>query len=201
MSRADTGRQTLTRPNRPIYKGDPMATIKHKPIPNLTPDQIASFHGRVASTGGPAECWIWMGSFGTKGYGQFYVGGSDYLTFSAPRIAYFLATGTDPGELIMRHSCDNPPCCNPAHLSTGTPKDNAADRDSRNRSLKGDAHRWHIDPNFGERNGNSKLTAVQVSEIRSLYTTASDRRSLASKFGVKPCSISDIVFRRTWTHI
>jgi hypothetical protein len=37
----------------------------------------------------------------------------------AHRFAYFSATFTWPGDSWVLHRCDNPPCCNPAHLFLG----------------------------------------------------------------------------------
>lgn len=34
---------------------------------------------------------------------------------------------------MVRHSCDNPPCCNPAHLLVGTAAQNAQDMAERGR--------------------------------------------------------------------
>jgi DNA-binding transcriptional ArsR family regulator len=39
-----------------------------------------------------------------------------------------------PGAFAL-HSCDNPPCCNPAHLRWGTPQSNQDDRRERRRHL------------------------------------------------------------------
>lgn len=44
------------------------------------------------------------------------------------------------------HSCDNPPCCNPAHLFLGTNADNTADRHAKGRDARGAAHGAVIDP-------------------------------------------------------
>jgi hypothetical protein len=38
-----------------------------------------------------------------------------------------------PDGMEVMHSCDNPPCVNPSHLSLGTTKDNAQDRELKGR--------------------------------------------------------------------
>lgn len=50
------------------------------------------------------------------------------------RVSYFLTHGhLPPAPLVIRHTCDNPPCCNPAHLVPGTYQDNARDCVERGR--------------------------------------------------------------------
>lgn len=54
--------------------------------------------------------------------------------WKAHRVAYWLATGDDPEGRVVRHSCDNPPCINPEHLSAGTHGDNIMDKIERGRA-------------------------------------------------------------------
>lgn len=88
------------------------------------------FWAKVQKTDG---CWLWTASNtgGRKGYeyGTFRVNGRNV---KAHRMAYELHHGVtlQPAECVL-HSCDNPPCVNPAHLRIGTRKDNRADFDER----------------------------------------------------------------------
>lgn len=78
---------------------------------------------------GPDDCWEWTAGCNRKGYGKFSLDGA---TRQSHRISWELANGQIPEGLCVLHRCDNPPCCNPAHLFLGTHADNHADR-----SLKG----------------------------------------------------------------
>lgn len=49
------------------------------------------------------------------------------------RVAWALAHGRWPTGQVLHH-CDNPPCCNPAHLYEGDPARNAQDREDRGRA-------------------------------------------------------------------
>lgn len=73
-----------------------------------------------------------------------------------------------PGQ-VARHSCDWPPCCNPAHISPGTPAQNSGDMVVRGRSKTGERH-W-----------NARLTAEDVAAIRA--STASST-VIAPRYGV-----------------
>jgi hypothetical protein len=101
---------------------------------------------------------------------------------------YCLATGKQPGPLCVLHKCDNPGCCNPAHLFLGTHADNAADRDAKGRSAS----------HSGEDNGKAKLTERQVLKIR---VSNEGGVALAIKYGVTRYTISNIRLRKTWKHI
>lgn len=86
--------------------------------------------------GGPDECWEWQGNFYHTGYGYLNQG---YKHRRAHRLAYEFAHGPIPHGLFVLHSCDNPACCNPAHLRVGTQKDNMSDCAARGRT----ANQWH----------------------------------------------------------
>jgi hypothetical protein len=52
---------------------------------------------------------------------------------------------------------------------------------------------------YGARNGNAKLTARQVRQIRNLYATGDETcRSLAEKFKVGRQTVHDVIARVIW---
>ena len=71
------------------------------------------------------NCWAWKASSRNKGYGAFcYPKGGDIIQGRAHRFSWELHFGEIPDGMCILHSCDNPPCCNPAHLSIGTRDEN-----------------------------------------------------------------------------
>src|SRR5688572_33287595 len=100
----------------------------------------------------------------SRGYGHVSFNGE---VRRAHRVAYELAHGVAPGNLVVRHSCDTPACVNPDHLLLGTQLDNIADRNMRGRTAKGDRSGPRTHPECypglkGEQNGRAKLTWTQV---------------------------------------
>lgn len=75
-------------------------------------------------------CWEWRGDRNESGYGRIYI---NRKARRAHRVAYETAVGPIGTGLVVMHSCDNPPCINPAHLSLGTPIDNVADAVAKGR--------------------------------------------------------------------
>jgi hypothetical protein len=73
-------------------------------------------------------CWNWTGFRKNSGYGSFTVSQKGKtITKSAHRWAYEIFIGSISTNAVIRHSCDNKLCINPAHLETGTQKDNMQD--------------------------------------------------------------------------
>jgi hypothetical protein len=90
--------------------------------------------------GGPNECWEWAGykkawhmSHGVnQGYGSMNFNGMAKL---AHRVSWEISNNRPvPDGLKVLHRCDNPGCCNPAHLFLGTMQDNAIDRTQKGRN-------------------------------------------------------------------
>jgi hypothetical protein len=66
-------------------------------------------------------CWLWLGSVHRFGYGQLRVDGK---LRQATHLALEIAGKPRPAGAFALHSCDNPYCCNPDHLSWGTQSEN-----------------------------------------------------------------------------
>lgn len=81
---------------------------------------------------GPSDCWEWRGYTDRDGYGAWKIG--IHRRVRANRVAFALASGADPGDKIVCHSCDNPRCCNPNHLWLGTPSQNYDDMVKKGRA-------------------------------------------------------------------
>ena len=97
--------------------------------------------------------------------------------------------GSIPEGLNICHTCDNPGCVNPAHLFVGSQSDNIRDMYNKGRGVD----------NSGEKNGLSKLTDVQVNEIRERYTGKyGEQTALAKEYGVTPRNIGSIVNNKHW---
>jgi HNH endonuclease len=87
---------------------------------------LANRFWRQVDQRGPDECWPWLGACNQARYGVIRV--YPQRNVLAHRLALELTTGTSvPSGLEVCHSCDNPPCCNSAHLWAGTHKENMHD--------------------------------------------------------------------------
>lgn len=71
------------------------------------------------------KCWEWQGYRRRSGHGQ--IGDESGRLVGTHRVAYEFFNGPIPDGMVVMHSCDNPPCCNPRHLSLGTQADNLHD--------------------------------------------------------------------------
>ncbi len=143
--------------------------------PRNTPDSV----WKKISQAGEDECWPWQGHIGDHGYGRITI---DYVDHLAHRVVFTLVKG-DPGSLWVLHTCDNPPCCNPAHLYAGTPEENSQDRDSRGRS----------NSPRGERHGHAKLSDRDVLAIRRRVRAGEKQKDIAADMSVSRATISRII--------
>jgi hypothetical protein len=153
-----------------------------------------------------ADCWLWTGPVHDFGYGRIHHYEGDRLVSGyAHRSSYELAYGAIPDGLFVCHHCDNPRCVRPEHLFLGTQADNIADATRKGRRGYGQRNGKYTHPERtprGEANGESKLTADQVREIRRRYSAGDvGQRQLAREYGVVKNAIANILHRKTWQHI
>lgn len=133
-------------------------------------------------------CWVWTGCI-VRRYGGFQIKGK---LVKAHRMAWILAFGEIPFDVIVCHHCDNPLCVRPDHLFLGTHKTNAEDRERKGRG----------NPQKGERNGSAKLTEKQVRNLRHLRKTKGiSYAKLGRLFGICTMQAYDIVNGINWSHV
>jgi hypothetical protein len=159
-------------------------TRRPKPIV-LTKADVSRFWSKVARVG-LNDCWVWTCGCGSGGYGAFRAG---VRMLRANRVAYVICKGDT--ELQVLHTCNNPPCCNPAHLYAGTDKDNMrqCSRDGR------------VKPPIGEKHHFAKLTVQMVRKARRLYAIRWFQREIAELFGCSSKTISKLLTGKSWRSV
>jgi hypothetical protein len=147
----------------------------------LTQQDINRFWNKVHKVDGNA-CWLWTDHRDKYGYGKIRIGKKMFL---AHRISYELHFGEVPKGKEIMHKCDNPPCCNPFHLCTGSHIENCQDRTAKRRNLLFS----------GSKNGNAKLNSEQVMKIRSLSLPL---ENIAKEFSISITQVKRIRNFKEW---
>ena len=132
-------------------------------------------------------CIEWSGPRNDDGYGRVSINGMRHY---AHRVAWVQAHGPIPDGLCVLHRCDNPPCCNVAHLFLGTRRDNAKDRHRKGRTRTG-----HL---TGSAHGMAKLDEESVAAIRRKRAEGKTIASIGKEYGVSDVTVSLICRRKTW---
>jgi hypothetical protein len=149
----------------------------HTQCNSESPRYVRSFWRRVDRSGGADACWPWMRARNTDGYGRLW---DNNRRGYAHRVAWRLVNGPIPPGLDICHTCDNQPCCNPAHLFPGTPSENLLDASQKGRL------------------GKRPLDWPQVRAIRAAVARGVQQGDLANYYGVSQALISYIVNNRRW---
>lgn len=136
---------------------------------------------------GPEECWPWMGAR-SRGYGLFALSirlpsGKGRVSRSAHRIAYAVSKGDVPHGALVCHRCDNPACCNPAHLWLGTPAANTADMMAKGRAR------------------HAVLSEEDVRDMHRRRRAGASPEAIADAYGVTPGTVCDTLSGRRWQHL
>lgn len=135
----------------------------------------------------PNGCHEWSGAKrGTMGYSSLgnEPGKLPKMVYGHV-VAYEHHYGTIPQGMVVRHSCDNPICVNPLHLTVGTHSDNRGDTVERGRGGQ-----------YGR-----KLTADDVRKMRAMRADGASISDLVERFGLSPAQVSKICNRIQWKHI
>lgn len=125
-------------------------------------------------------CWEWTGSLRHKGYGQFGPG------IKAHRFSYELHNGPIPEGFVVRHTCHNPRCVNPAHLLVGTVAENNQDMALSGRAAHGEHHH------------STRLTSDEVLAIHDDTRTC---KEISIDYDVSPMTVSRIKRKQTWKYL
>lgn len=137
---------------------------------------------------GDNECWEWKGQI-AGGYGKFrsHVGQLAHRYSWVIHNREFKEHETYDNKYVIMHSCDNSKCVNPKHLSLGTSKLNAKDRDQKGRHV--------FIPRLGEDNPNAKITSETAKNI---YQAKGSHSEASEHFNVSIHTVSSIRNKRTW---
>jgi len=164
--------------------GSPAATKNHAGMFQgmSAPERFLS---RIKKTEG---CWFWTGGKDRDGYGIFKGEVGGMMFNKAHRYSYALHTGDLLVGRQACHTCDIPSCVNPAHLFSGTAKDNIDDMIAKGRQQRLP----------GESNGNAVLTQAQA---RAILGDARPYTAIAADYGVTPMTVSDIKNKHSWKHL
>lgn len=147
------------------------------------------FWNNVDSTTTPDGCWTWKGADdGRRGYGKFKVAGRSVRAIRWV-VALYSGAPVDPRHYVL-HSCDNPRCVRPDHLSAGTPTENAHDMARKGRKALGEK---------ASRLG-PRVREEMVPDIREMLGASIKPPTIAKFFGVSAGAIYAIRNGRTWRH-
>lgn len=137
---------------------------------------------------GSAEaCWNWTAATDRFGRGRFKWNGT---TGYAPRFAFEQHFHEIPEGLFVLHTCDNPGCCNPAHLFLGTLEDNNRDREAKGRGA--DVR--------GSKNPAAKITEAVAQQIVNLLNHGYSLKHI-KQLGYSWNCAQNIKYMKAWTHL
>jgi len=130
------------------------------------------------------ECWPWIASLNSHGYGYMT---HDKRKVLAHRASWTLHRGQIPDGIWVLHNCDTKNCVNPSHLFLGTAQDNSDDMNAKLRFPLGEEH-W-----------GSRLTEENVLELRARYAAGGiTMQALADEKEVGYATAREAIRGITW---
>jgi hypothetical protein len=142
----------------------------------------ARLWAKVDKSAGPNACWLWTGHVDHgNGYGRIQ---NDGVKTQAHRAAYIVTNGPVPkGKNVLHARGCSKLCCNPAHLRSGSQRENMADAKAE-KTLRGrlpPAKVWEI------------VAAVRDEKL--------NYRLAAAKCGVVPSTVARIMGGHSWSDL
>lgn len=125
----------------------------------------------VEDRGYATPCWIWTGAITSAGYGHVRRGHTTVLTHV---LGYEEAHGPVPPGKEVDHKCEVTACRRGSHLQALTHAENV------------------------RRGRAAKITAAIAREIRTAVGGGAKQKDLAARFGIAPCTVSNICAGRVW---
>lgn len=177
----------------------------------MTEKDIARFWSKV-NKDGPipphrqelGKCWVWVKGKFSFGYGAFWII-PQRRNETAHKLSWMMVNGPIPDGKWILHKCDNPACCNPAHLFEGSHQENIDDMIKKGRQAKGATHFSATSPEKvvkGESHHKAKLTESDVCEIRKRKVSFGEaNKTIARDYGVTRQLIRMIVVGKIWKHV
>lgn len=146
--------------------------------PSLTVESILSRTSRVG------DCQVWLGARYSAGYAHVWDPDLKKAIRGHRKIMSLVLGRELSSDEYVLHSCDNPPCCNPDHLSIGTKQQNT--RQARDRTGL----------------NTQKLLPEDARSVRERFhrtaRNSSNAYALAEEYGVSSSTIYAIVNGTTW---
>lgn len=134
---------------------------------------------------GNDNCWNWTKGLTAGGYGQITY---ECKKYAPHRLAWEFANNKkiDKGMVIM-HSCDNPACVNPKHLSMATQAENVADMMQKGRFK-----------DYDKSGENNPRSIVKKEDVKAIFEADGTHQEIADKFGYPYHAVSSIRIGRNW---
>jgi hypothetical protein len=127
----------------------------------------------------------------------------------ASHVSYEIHKGPLPEGYNACHTCDWPPCCNPAHLFAGTQQENIDDRVKKGRSARvtGSANGAHTHPEKVARGSNhyaAKFTDDEIRAIRAMKPATNVHEAAAQvaiQYKTTQSYVIKIWYNLKWKHL
>jgi len=139
-------------------------------------------------------CFPWQGARDRNGYGTIVAREATgaKLRYATRMLWETFHQRPMPPKHQAAHWCDFPPCCNPVHVHSATPRANMGEAVARKRWTK---------RRRGETSPFAKLRKDNIAQIFEWRRQGQTLETIAHTLQVSMGAISDVLHYRTWLHI